>query len=66
MEPLARLLGPHPLIRVGRPGRPNFDGRCVLYWMQHAQRGLDNPALNLAIVAGNALGVPVLAVFGLT
>jgi deoxyribodipyrimidine photo-lyase len=34
--------------------------------MQRAQRGRDNPALNLAIDVGNALRLPVLAVFGLT
>jgi deoxyribodipyrimidine photo-lyase len=34
--------------------------------MQRAQRGIDNPALNLAIEAGNAVGQPVLAVFSLT
>ncbi len=38
----------------------------MLYWMQRSQRGIDNPALNLAIVIGNTLGVPVLAAFGLT
>jgi deoxyribodipyrimidine photo-lyase len=34
--------------------------------MQRAQRGIDNPALNLAIVAGNLLQLPVVTVFGLT
>jgi deoxyribodipyrimidine photo-lyase len=34
--------------------------------MQRSQRGVDNPALNLAIALGNAVGQPVLAVFGLT
>jgi deoxyribodipyrimidine photo-lyase len=34
--------------------------------MQRSQRGLDNPALNLAIAIGNEVGRPVLAVFGLT
>jgi deoxyribodipyrimidine photo-lyase len=34
--------------------------------MQRAQRGIENPALNLAIDAGNVLGQPVLAVFSLT
>ena len=66
MERLARLLAPHPRVRVGRPGEPNLEGKCVLYWMQRAQRGVDNPALNMAIVAGNRLGLPVIAVFGLT
>ena len=34
--------------------------------MQRSQRGVDNPALNLAIDAANVLGLPVLVVFGLT
>ncbi len=34
--------------------------------MQRAQRGLDNPALNLAIALGNSTRRPVLAVFSLT
>jgi deoxyribodipyrimidine photo-lyase len=34
--------------------------------MQRAQRGIDNPALNLAIALGNVLSLPVIAVFGLT
>jgi len=35
------------------------NGSCVLYWMQRAQRATDNPALDAAIRAGNALGRPV-------
>ena len=34
--------------------------------MQRAQRGIDNPALNMAIDIGNKMRRPVLAVFGLT
>lgn len=40
-------------------------GQCVVYWMQRAQRGRNNAALNLAIELGNEFKVPVLAVFGL-
>lgn len=36
-------------------------GGCVLYWMQRAQRAQDNPALDLAVEAGNTLGKPVVA-----
>ncbi len=43
-----------------RAGTPLKDGRCVVYWMQRAQRGVDNPALDLAIALGNELGLPVL------
>jgi deoxyribodipyrimidine photo-lyase len=63
---LSRLLAPHPRVRVLRPGAPDPVGRCVVYWMQRAQRGVDNPALNMAIALGNAVGQPVLAVFSLT
>lgn len=66
MADLATLMRPHPRVRVLRDGDPIAEGRCVLYWMQRAQRGLDNPALNLAIALGNVLKKPVLACFGLT
>ncbi|MFN3514134.1 MAG: deoxyribodipyrimidine photo-lyase [Phenylobacterium sp.] len=41
-------------------------GRYVLYWMQQSQRTRFNPSLELAISEANALGLPVLAAFGLT
>ncbi len=66
MDSLDRLLEPHVRVRVARPGRPDPEGRCVVYWMQRSQRGRDNAALNLAIELGNALGLPVVTVFGLT
>ncbi len=59
------LLAPRPGVRILRGGPPDPSGRCVLYWMQRAQRGRDNPALNLAIELGNARKLPVVAVFGL-
>jgi deoxyribodipyrimidine photo-lyase len=46
--------------------QPVRDGRYVLYWMQAAQRAEDNHALEYAIEQANALGQPLLAVFGLT
>ena len=49
----------HARVTVRRPGLPNADGRCVVYWMQRAQRGTDNPALDVAIHAANALLLPV-------
>jgi len=49
----------HPRIRVRRKGEPDPDGRCVVYWMQRAQRAADNPALDTAIAVGNELGQPV-------
>ena len=66
MDRIERLLSPHPRLRAMRPGRPDPEGRCVLHWMQRAQRGVDNAALNLAIAVGNALNLPVLSAFGLT
>jgi deoxyribodipyrimidine photo-lyase len=54
-------LSAHPRVTVRRPGTP--DGDCVIYWMQRAQRGSDNPALDVAIEAGNELGKPVVVFF---
>ncbi len=50
-------------VRICRPGMCGEDGQYVLYWMQRAQRGQDNHALNAAIALGNALHVPVLVLF---
>jgi deoxyribodipyrimidine photo-lyase len=50
-------------IRVLRDGEPDSSGRAVVYWMQRAQRVLDNPALDLAVKLGNALKLPVVIVF---
>ncbi len=38
----------------------------VLYWMHHAARGHDNPALDAALAAANGLGLPVLVYQGLS
>ena len=54
-----------PRVRVRCSGSPDPDGRCVVYWMQRAQRAADNPALDIAIKAGNALRKPVVVFFGL-
>ncbi|MGI4830816.1 MAG: hypothetical protein ACRYFU_21885, partial [Janthinobacterium lividum] len=43
-------------VAVRRAGAPNPKGKCVVYWMQRAQRGLDNQALDKAVELGNALG----------
>jgi deoxyribodipyrimidine photo-lyase len=51
-------------VTVRRPGTPfSSDGTCVVYWMQRAQRGIDNPALDVAVDAANALGKPVVVFF---
>src|SRR3954469_2063524 len=51
-------------VTVRRPGDVDPDGRCVVYWMQRAQRALDNPALDLAIDAANLLGKPLVVFLG--
>ena len=52
-----------PRVTVRRGGEPPKDAKCVLYWMQRSQRGIDNPALDKAIELGNELGLPVVAFF---
>jgi deoxyribodipyrimidine photo-lyase len=52
-----------PRVLVRRGGSPLKDGKCVVYWMQRAERALDNPALETAIRVANELGVPVVAFF---
>ncbi len=44
-----------------QPDRPGY----VLYWMHHAVRGHENPALDTAIWVGNVLSLPVLVYQGL-
>ncbi len=62
-EDLGRLANQSRIL-VRRAGPPRKDGRCVLYWMQRAMRIVDNPALDVAIEAGNLLGLPVVVYFG--
>lgn len=52
-------------ITIRKNGNPAPDGCCVVYWMQRAQRGIDNPALDLAIRIANKLQQPVAVFFGL-
>ena len=54
-------LAEDPRITVRRPGPPSAEGTCVVYWMQRAQRALDNPALDVAVNAANELSKPVVA-----
>ena len=54
-----------PRLTIRRAGQPDMEGRCVVYWMQRAQRAVDNPALTAAIDAGNNLGKPVVVFFQL-
>ncbi|MGC9293294.1 MAG: deoxyribodipyrimidine photo-lyase [Acidobacteriaceae bacterium] len=50
-------------VTVRRDGPPRPGGKCVVYWMQRAQRGLDNPAVDVAVNAANALGLPLVVYF---
>ena len=61
-EELARLAGQTRVV-VRRSGAPRKGGRCIVYWMQRAMRIADNPALDVAIEAGNLLELPVLVYF---
>ncbi len=61
LEKLAR----GPRVTVRHSGPPDSEGACVVYWMQRAQRGFDNPALDTAIEAANFLEKPVVAFLGL-
>jgi deoxyribodipyrimidine photo-lyase len=58
MNLLAQMSG-DARVAVRRPGIPDPDGTCVVYWMQRAQRAVDNPALDVAIAIGNELRKPV-------
>ncbi len=46
-------------VTVRRAGEPDPEGKCVVYWMQRAQRGIDNPALDVAIRAANEIKRPI-------
>jgi len=58
MDDLAKL-SHDPRTSIRRAGPPDADGTCVVYWMQRAQRGIDNPALDVAVQAANVLRKPV-------
>ncbi len=57
-------LADQPRVLVRRGGPPRRPARSVVYWMQRAMRVIDNPALAVAIEAGNLLGLPVVIYFG--
>ena len=61
-EWLARL-AQNARVTVRRGGNPDPDGRCVVYWMQRAQRGVDNHAVNLAVEIANGLKLPLVVYF---
>jgi deoxyribodipyrimidine photo-lyase len=58
-----RELTHDPRVTVRRDGHPDANGKCVVYWMQRAQRGIDNHAINLAVAVANALDLPLVVYF---
>ena len=56
-------LADQPRVLVRRRHTLHKGGKCVVYWMQRAMRIVDNPALDVAIEAGNLLGLPVVVYF---
>lgn len=58
-----RALAEDRRVTVRRSGAPDPKGKCVVYWMQRAQRGVDNHALDKAVAVANALGLPCVAYF---
>ena len=60
-------LAPHLAERVRAAGEPVdvVAGELVLYWMHHAVRAEENPALDTAIAAAEALDLPLLVYQGL-
>ncbi len=63
LPPALRDLASDDRVTVRRDGAPAPGGKAVVYWMQRAERGWDNHALDTAILAGNALGLPVVVYF---
>ena len=64
MDSLDSILS-NPRVTVRKSGAPDPAGNCVVYWMQRAQRGIDNPALDVAIQVANELQKPLAVFFGL-
>ncbi|MFY9742262.1 MAG: deoxyribodipyrimidine photo-lyase [Candidatus Sulfotelmatobacter sp.] len=52
-----------PRVAIRSGGSPNAGGNCVIYWMQRAQRAIDNPALDIAVDVANELHKPVVVFF---
>ena len=50
-------------VTVRRGGAPDADGECVVYWMQRAERGRDNHAVDVAVRVANALELPLVVYF---
>jgi deoxyribodipyrimidine photo-lyase len=54
MDDLTKL-SQDPRVTRRRPQSPDPGGACVWYWIERAQRGIDNPALDVVVDAANAL-----------
>src|SRR6202522_845451 len=50
-------------VTVRRDGAPDRKVKCVVYWMQRAQRGVENHAVDLAVKIANLLGLPLIVYF---
>ncbi len=57
-----QMLAANPRVTIRRGGAPG-DGKCVVYWMQRAQRGVDNHGVNVAVEVANELGLPLVVYF---
>lgn len=68
MVDIARFFARNDRVQIYQGGQcnDNEQAQCVLYWMQRAQRGRDNHALNAAIMLANELRLPVVVVFVVT
>src|SRR3984957_21257703 len=62
MSDLSKLAA-DPRVTIRRSEELDPEGACVVYWMQRAQRGIDNPALDVAVAAANELRKPLVAFF---
>lgn len=58
-----REMAAAPRITVRRGGPPKPGAACVVYWMQRAQRGFNNAAVDCAVNVANELGLPLLVYF---
>ena len=58
-----QVLATNPRVTIRRGGEPDGEGRCVVYWMQRAQRGVDNHAIDVAVGVANLLGLPLVVYF---
>ena len=56
-------LAQNPRVTIRRGGAPDPQSKCIVYWMQRAQRGVDNHAVNLAVEIANHLKLPLLVYF---